>query len=109
MTGHASSITPFVAGQARPYFLPSGIYLILESHIVDYGESHSEEHKHARFGRHHDNGLYPTWSTTNPLHFLGHSLGGPTVTKLIMLLRSGFFPGGHPDMVASLAAGERAS
>ena len=69
---------------------------------MDYGEAHSVAHKHSRYGRHYPTGLYPSWSAQDPLHFLGHSMGGTTVNTLIVLLRSGLFGAdAHPDMVAS--------
>lgn len=73
---------------------------------VDYGETHSREQGHGRFGRTIKHGLYPSWSPQNPLHFLGHSMGGPTIVKLQHLLKLGHFNdyGGHPDMVLSLSS-----
>ncbi|KDQ63316.1 hypothetical protein JAAARDRAFT_169006 [Jaapia argillacea MUCL 33604] len=73
--------------------------------VLDYGEQHAIEHKHRRFGRNNHCGLYPLWSRERPLHFLGHSLGGPTIVKLQSLLRQGFF-GIHlrPDMILSVNA-----
>lgn len=58
---------------------------------VHYGLEHSLEHSHRRFGRTHTRGLYPSWSPAHPLHFLGHSMGGPTVTTMLTLIREGFF------------------
>jgi triacylglycerol esterase/lipase EstA (alpha/beta hydrolase family) len=56
--------------------------------------------------------LYPSWSPACPLHFLGHSMGGPTITAMLMLIREGFFDNnasamGTPvddSMVASVTA-----
>lgn len=91
--------------------------------IVDYGELHAFEHGHERHGREYKVGLYPSWSIERPLHFLGHSMacllhyglysdvkyriqGGPTITKLIWLMREGFFgEEAHPDMVLSITSG----
>ncbi|RUS28341.1 hypothetical protein BC938DRAFT_481996 [Jimgerdemannia flammicorona] len=78
------------------------IFAQLKGGIVDYGEVHSREVGHERYGRtyevSHHPGLYPQWSATHPLHFLGHSLGGPTIYKLQEFLATGFFaPAGHPD------------
>ena len=71
-------------------------------------------------------GLYPIWSPSRPLHFLGHSIvrgvstsiyenwltrvvkkGGVTITKLQYLLSIGFFGNeGHPDMILSVTTGQ---
>ncbi|KZT74987.1 alpha/beta-hydrolase [Daedalea quercina L-15889] len=72
---------------------------------VDYGEEHARQHGHKRFGRTHARGSYPAWSRRNPLHFMGHSLGGPTIVKLQWLLKTGFFGARyHPDMILSVNA-----
>ncbi|EGO05304.1 hypothetical protein SERLA73DRAFT_118865 [Serpula lacrymans var. lacrymans S7.3] len=72
---------------------------------VDYGEQHALEHGHSRYGRTNQEGLYPEWSTGRPLHFLGHSMGGPTIVKLQWLMHTGFFGTHvHPDMVLSVTA-----
>ncbi|KAF7981138.1 hypothetical protein HWV62_34883 [Athelia sp. TMB] len=76
------------------------LYYALKGGKVDYGAEHSKEHSHSRFGRANPNGLYPFWSREHPLHFFGHSLGGPTITKLQHLLSTSFFsPTDHPDMI----------
>ncbi|KIM34471.1 hypothetical protein M408DRAFT_19373 [Serendipita vermifera MAFF 305830] len=81
------------------------IYYSLKGGRVDYGAEHAREHKHGQYGRKYSKGFYPEWSASKPVHFATHSLGGPTVTKLIALLRSGFFgQDAHPDMVRSLFA-----
>ncbi|KIL00986.1 hypothetical protein PAXRUDRAFT_184097 [Paxillus rubicundulus Ve08.2h10] len=73
--------------------------------IVDYGDVHARTHNHLRHGRTIQNALYPEWSVNRPLHFLGHSMGGPTVVKMQWLMRIGFFGEHvHPDMVLSLTA-----
>ncbi|KAI0778326.1 alpha/beta-hydrolase [Trametes elegans] len=70
---------------------------------VDYGYEHSRENKHSRYGRTYDTGLYPEWSEDRPLHFLGHSMGGPTITKLQWLLSTGFFGKAFsPHMILSV-------
>jgi len=70
---------------------------------VDYGEEHSKRHHHLRYGRTIAEGIYPQWSKERPLHFLGHSLGGPTIIKLQWLISMAFFGGDdHPDMILSV-------
>ncbi|KAL0580803.1 hypothetical protein V5O48_001179 [Marasmius crinis-equi] len=79
------------------------LYYSLVGGRVDYGEEHSKIHGHARYGRTIENGLYPQWSKQNPLHFLGHSIGGPTILKLQHLIKTGHFGEyAHPDMVLSV-------
>ncbi|PWN54423.1 alpha/beta-hydrolase, partial [Violaceomyces palustris] len=85
------------------YFAPIGpvsslhdraceLFYALRGGTVDYGLSHSQEHGHSRYGRHYEEPLCPTWSRHGlPAHFIGHSLGGPTILKLQQLLRKGFF------------------
>ncbi|KAG7452376.1 alpha/beta-hydrolase [Guyanagaster necrorhizus] len=70
---------------------------------ADYGEQHIKTHRHGRYGHKHNEGLYPQWSRDNPLHFFGHSIGGPMIIKLQYLLKQGYFGGhDHPDMVLSI-------
>ncbi|KAF5385190.1 hypothetical protein D9615_001327 [Tricholomella constricta] len=76
------------------------LYYALRGGTVDYGEDHTTIHGHSRYGRTKPRGLYPQWSRRHPLHFLGHSIGGPTITKLQFLLQQGHFgPSDHPDMI----------
>ncbi|KIS72343.1 uncharacterized protein UMAG_00749 [Mycosarcoma maydis] len=73
------------------------LFYALRGGTVDYGEQHSRQHGHSRFGRPYHQGLCPRWGlgsnthTGLPAHFIGHSLGGPTILKLQQLLRQGFF------------------
>ena len=67
------------------------LFYALRGGVVDYGEQHALQHGHARFGREYRQPLCPTWGPRLPAHFLGHSLGGPTILKLQQLLRIGFF------------------
>ncbi|KAG1754828.1 alpha beta-hydrolase [Suillus paluster] len=81
------------------------LFYALLGGTVDYGEDHAEAYGHQRYGRVVEVALYPSWSLDNPLHFLGHSMGGPTIVKLQSLMAAGFFGDrGHPDMVLSLTA-----
>jgi len=59
----------------------------------------------ARYGRTFATGLYPSWSSTNPVHFIAHSLGGTTITVLQTLIASGHFKevrDASNDMISSL-------
>ncbi|KAJ3553113.1 hypothetical protein NM688_g3790 [Phlebia brevispora] len=79
------------------------LYYALRGGIVDYGAQHAEENGHARYGRTHEQGLYPEWSREKPLHFLGHSMGGPTIIKLQWLISIDFFSDtDHSDMLLSI-------
>ncbi|KAJ4485891.1 alpha/beta-hydrolase [Lentinula aciculospora] len=79
------------------------LYYSLVGGTVDYGEEHSKAHAHSRYGRTHAQGLYPQWSLENPIHLLGHSLGGPTIVKLQYLMKQGHFgPHAHPDWIRSI-------
>ncbi|OJT11957.1 Lipase [Trametes pubescens] len=79
------------------------LFYLMVGGIVDYGEQHSQENGHAQLGRTNETGLYPEWSVDRPLHFLGHSIGGPTIVKLQWLLTTGFFGTGYSaDMILSL-------
>ncbi|KAF8316034.1 hypothetical protein DL93DRAFT_2154854 [Clavulina sp. PMI_390] len=78
------------------------LFYSLRGGVVDYGEQHARENGHKRFGRSYKVGLYPSWSKEHPLHLLGHSMGGVTIVKMMTLISEGFFPGGHPDMIASI-------
>ena len=50
------------------------LFYSLKGGTVDYGEQHSRESGHNRFGRNYSVGLYPSWSVDHPLHLLGHSM-----------------------------------
>ncbi|KAJ7786540.1 alpha beta-hydrolase, partial [Mycena metata] len=72
---------------------------------MDYGTEHSETHNHSRYGRKIPQGQYPHWSPEKPLHFLGHSIGGPTIIKLQSLIKQGHFdPGAQTRMILSINA-----
>lgn len=74
------------------------LFYSLRGGRVDYGAEHAQTHGHGQFGRDCGKGKYPEWGEVNPstgrvynAHFMGHSLGGPTIYKLQQLLRNGFF------------------
>ena len=54
---------------------------------VDYGSSHSGKNKIIRMPKGKSYvGLYPQWSNENPVHLIGHSMGGQTARMLHYLL-----------------------
>lgn len=59
---------------------------------VDYGEQHSREAGHNRYGATYEAPLHPTWSAANPVHLVGHSFrrhhsAGAVPIDLLGLLR----------------------
>ncbi len=98
------------------------LYAQLVGSRVDYGEAHSKEHNHDRYGRTYYQALVPDWGDLDKngkiqqIHLIGHSFGGTTVRMLIHLLSegspeeiaatdsddiSGLFTGGKGDWVKS--------
>lgn len=71
------------------------LYAQLIGSTVDYGEAHSKEHNHDRYGRTYYQALIPDWGSLDnngkiqQIHLIGHSFGGTTVRMLIQLLTEG--------------------
>ncbi len=61
------------------------LYYQIKGGCVDYGATHSSAAGHTRSGRCFT-GVYPTWSASNPVHLVGHGLGGQTTRMLAQLL-----------------------
>ena len=101
------------------------LYAQLIGATVDYGEAHSKEFNHERYGRTYYDPLVPDWGKLDEagkikqIHLIGHSFGGTTVRMLIQLLTegseaeravtpaedlSGLFTGGKSDWVKSATA-----
>lgn len=101
------------------------LYAQIIGATVDYGEAHSKEFNHARYGRTYHNALVPDWGKLDEagkikqVHLIGHSYGGATVRMLVHLLTegsaeeravtpsdkiSGLFTGGKSDWVKSTTA-----
>ena len=98
------------------------LYAELTGTTVDYGEAHSKEHNHKRFGRNYSTALFEGWGTKKnggqiqKINLVGHSLGGATVRMLASLLEYGsdaeknasgddvspLFTGGKGDWVNSV-------
>jgi triacylglycerol lipase len=66
------------------------LYAQIKGVRTDYGLAHSSRSGHARYGKDFTGrGLYPEWSARNPIHLVGHSLGGNTIRYLEALLQKG--------------------
>ncbi len=81
------------------------LYAQLIGSTVDYGEAHSKEHNHDRYGRTYYQALIPDWGSLDnngkiqQIHLIGHSFGGTTVRMLIQLLTEG-----SPEEIAATAS-----
>ncbi|KAG3097730.1 hypothetical protein PI124_g15586 [Phytophthora idaei] len=70
---------------------------------VDYGEEHSNDTGHDRYGETFDKPLHPNWGEDNPVHLLGHSFGSTTAIELFQMLSADFFRvGSSHKWVASI-------
>lgn len=98
------------------------LYAELTGTQVDYGEVHSKQHSHSRFGRKYEKPLVPSWGEedengrTVKINLVGHSFGGNTVRLFTHLLEygapeevaetdettSGLFTGGKGKLVNSV-------
>lgn len=66
------------------------IYAQLTGTVVDYGEAHSKEHHHERYGRDYsENPLMTDWSSENKINLIGHSFGGESVRMFVELMANG--------------------
>lgn len=88
------------------------LYAYIKGGTVDYGQAHSRQEGHSRYGRTYP-GLYPEWGklTTegkvNKIHLVAHSMGGQTVRTLVQLLKEGSEEEQHatPSQLSPLFAG----
>ncbi len=58
---------------------------------VDYGAQHANDAGHDRYGHQYTEALHPAWSEAQPVHLVGHSMGGPTAFLLQQLLAEDYF------------------
>lgn len=71
------------------------LYAQLTGTRVDYGEAHSKQHNHLRYGRTYDEPVIENWGGTdasgsiNKVNLIGHSFGGNTIRLLAGLLANG--------------------
>lgn len=88
---HAPSVGPVSSTWDRACEL----YAQITGTTVDYGEAHSKEHNHERYGREYTEPLVPEWGEKInggqriKINLLGHSFGGATVRLLTSLLEYG--------------------
>lgn len=87
--------TPSVGPVSSAWDRACELYAQLTGTTVDYGEAHSKDHNHARFGRKYTTPLVENWGEkvnggqTVKINLVGHSFGGATVRLLASLLEYG--------------------
>lgn len=69
------------------------LFAVIKGTQVDYGTDHAIEDNHKQTGRQYK-GLYKRWGgkingKVNKVHFIAHSMGGPTIRMLAHLLYHG--------------------
>lgn len=112
---YAASVNPLGSAWDRACEL----YAQLTGTRVDYGEAHSEEYGHDRYGKDYSKKpLIDSWSEEDKINLVGHSFGGATVRLFASILEYGsekeiqksgdgisdFFRGGKGNMVYSVTA-----
>ena len=65
------------------------LYAHLTGGRVDYGEAHSKEHGHERYGGTYKKALMKDWSAEKPIALLGHSFGGAAIRLFATLCEEG--------------------
>jgi len=65
------------------------LYAEITGTRVDYGEAHSKQCGHERFGRDFSEPLFEGWSKQRPVNLIGHSFGGTTARVFAMLCDEG--------------------
>ncbi|MBE6820820.1 MAG: helix-turn-helix domain-containing protein [Ruminococcaceae bacterium] len=87
--------TPGVGPVSSAWDRACELYAQLAGTRVDYGEAHSKEHNHNRYGRTYTEPLIANWGMkmnggqTVKINLVGHSFGGATVRLLTSLLEYG--------------------
>ncbi|MBQ7545868.1 MAG: lipase [Clostridia bacterium] len=88
---YSASVGPFSSAWDRACEL----YAQLTGQTVDYGEAHSKDHNHRRFGRTYSEPLFAGWGNKDAngcvkkIHLIGHSFGGTTIRMLTFLMTYG--------------------
>lgn len=116
--------TPSIGPVSSTWDRACELYAQLTGTRVDYGEAHSKEHDHDRYGRIYTTPLVENWGEKVnggqkvKINLVGHSFGGATVRLLTSLLEYGseaevqatgndtspLFTGGKGDFVHSVTA-----
>lgn len=65
------------------------LYAQLMGTTVDYGEAHSTEHNHERYGKTYTTPIVKKWNSINKINLIGHSFGGNTIRLLTSLMTYG--------------------
>lgn len=67
------------------------LYAQLTGTVVDYGEAHSKEHKHERYGFSYEGNalMGKPWNPENKINLVGHSFGGATIRLFTSLMTYG--------------------
>ncbi|MBO5859790.1 MAG: helix-turn-helix domain-containing protein, partial [Clostridia bacterium] len=87
--------TPSVGPVSSAWDRACELYAQLTGTQVDYGEAHSKEHNHERFGRTYTEPLVENWGEKinggqlQRINLIGHSFGGATVRLFTSLLEYG--------------------
>ncbi len=87
--------TPSVGPMSSAWDRACELYAQLTGTTVDYGEAHSKEHNHARYGRTYETPIVANWGEKVnggqiiKINLVGHSFGGATVRLLTSLLEYG--------------------
>ena len=87
--------TPSVGPVSSAWDRACELYAQLTGTRVDYGEVHSKEHNHERYGRTYTDPLVENWGERlnggqlQRINLVGHSFGGATVRLLTSLLEYG--------------------
>ncbi len=104
--GETGSLVEYLTGEGYEVYAPSigpissawdracELYAQLTGTTVDYGEAHSADHNHERYGRTYEEPLFENWGgkkdgQTLKVNLVGHSFGGPTIRLLTALLEYG--------------------
>ena len=113
--------TACVGGASSAWDRACELYAQLAGTTVDYGEAHSKEHGHSRYGRTYDEPLCPSFGKTDEngdiikINLVGHSMGGVTIRLFASILEYGdsseiavgddvseFFKGGKGEYINSI-------
>lgn len=83
--------TPAISGIGSAWDRACELYAQLTGTVVDYGEAHSAQCGHERYGRDYTGKgmLAEDWYETTKINLLGHSFGGPTVRVFSSLMAYG--------------------